>query len=108
MFTCMNLRPSAKFPPLDEYLASSFTASLSLSIAYGVQANTPDKKLIRLFEELLAGARRSAVPGASFVDLIRPREPDSLNLHVVVGPDARLDTAVRYLPSWFPGVEFHS
>ena len=50
---------------------------------------------------------RCAVPGAFFVDIVRPREYRSTHIYLVVDSGARWDVVVRYLPSWFPGVQFH-
>lgn len=86
--------------------AVSLTASLSLSISYGIQADTTDNKFTRLFEELLAGVKQTAIPGAFFVDAVPLREYDGMN-PFVDGTNPRSDAVVRYLPAWFPGVQFH-
>ena len=52
----------------------SLTASIPLSISYGIQADTPDDKYIRMFTELLEGANKAAIPGTFFVDIIHPCE----------------------------------
>ena len=51
--------------------------------------------------------KRIAVPGAFFVDVVPPREYDCMNPFVNTGTHSRCDATVRYLPSWFPGVQFH-
>ena len=41
-----------------------------------------------MFEDLLAGATQASVPGAFFVDIVHPREPDYSNLHVIGSSNA--------------------
>ena len=94
------------FRPVNR-LTLSLTTSLPLSISYGIQADTIDNKFIRLFEKVLEGANRCAVPGAFFVDIIRPRECRCAHMYPAIDNGARRNIVVRYLPSWFPGVQFH-
>lgn len=85
----------------------SLTASLPLSISYGIQADTIENKFICLFEELLAGLKQGLSSVTFFVDVFPPREYNHANSFTHTGTHPRCDTVVRYLPSWFPGVQFH-
>ena len=90
-------------------MAFSLTTSLPLSISYGIQADTLDNKFIRLFEKVLKGVNRCAVPGSFLVDIIRPREYyGCVNITAIIYMNPRLDTIVKYLPQWFPGAQFHT
>lgn len=58
---------------------------------------------------MLAGAKRCSVPGAFIVDIIHPREChcEPVSVYAATNMYTRWGITVRYLPSWFPGVQFH-
>jgi hypothetical protein len=45
------------------------TTSLALSIAYGIQADTPDNEFVRLYKEMTDEMTEASVPGTFFVDI---------------------------------------
>ena len=53
---------------------SRLTGSLALSIAYGIQTDTPDNKYLRLFGEMRRSFSEASVPGAFLVDVLPSRE----------------------------------
>ena len=59
-------------------IACRLTGSLALSIAYGIQVDTPDNEFFHLFEEAVEAANEALVPGAFLVDIIPPRESHRL------------------------------
>lgn len=63
------------------------TGSFALSIAYGIQADTPDNEFLRAYKDMLEGVTEATVPGAFLVDIL---------------------PFLKHLPSWFPGVKFHA
>jgi len=63
------------------------TGSLALSIAYGIQADTPDNEFFRMYKEMIDSMGDALVPGAFFVDFL---------------------PFLKHFPSWFPGVRFHA
>ena len=59
---------------------SRITGSLALSIAYGIQADTPDDKYLRLFREMMRSFTEASVPGTFVVDVLPFRESNHLNV----------------------------
>lgn len=55
------------------------TGSLALSIAYGIQADTPDNEFFRMFTEMMDAMSEALVPGAFFVDIFPLRESNHLS-----------------------------
>ena len=56
------------------------TGSLALSIAYGIQADTPDNEFFHMFEEAVEEGNEASVPGAFLVDVIPLRESHPLSM----------------------------
>ena len=61
-------------------VTSRITGSLALSIAYGIQADTPDDKYLRLFREMMRSFTEASVPGTFVVDVLPFRESNHLNV----------------------------
>ena len=59
---------------------SRLTGSLALSIAYGIQADTPDDKYLRLYREMMRSFSEASVPGTFVVDVLPSRESSHLNV----------------------------
>ena len=55
------------------------TGSLALSIAYGVQVDTLDDEILRLFNDAKEISNEVLVPGAFLVDIIPLRKSSHLN-----------------------------
>lgn len=53
--------------------ASRLSGSLALSIAYGIQADTPDNEFFRMYKDMLDELTEALVPGTFFVDILPPR-----------------------------------
>jgi len=62
------------------HLMSRLTGSLALSIAYGIQADTPDNEFFRMYEEMLEGVNEASVPGTFLVDVLPHRESNCWNM----------------------------
>lgn len=43
---------------------------MALSIAYGIQADSPDNEFVRSYQNLLDASHEALVPGAFLVDLV--------------------------------------
>jgi len=54
------------------------TGSLALSVAYGIQADTPNNEFFRLYEDMLEGVNEASVPGTFLVDVIPARESNQI------------------------------
>ena len=78
-FVCGSPPCDADLPDL-QYHTFRLTGSLALSIAYGIRADTPDNKFIRVYEEMLKSAQKGLVPGTFLVDIIPPRRCDPLSV----------------------------
>ena len=52
----------------------SLTGSLSLSVAYGIQAETPENEFFCMNNDILRAANEGAVPGTFIVDILPFRE----------------------------------
>ena len=55
------------------------TGALALSIAYGVQVDTPDNEILRSFNEVTEALKAVLVPGAFLVDVLPPRRSGLLS-----------------------------
>ena len=49
---------------------SSLTGSLALSIAYGIQADTPENEFFCMYKGVLGAVNEASVPGTFIVDVI--------------------------------------
>jgi hypothetical protein len=56
------------------------TGSLALSIAYGIQADTPENEFFRMYKELLDAMTEASVPGAFLVDILPFRGSNRLSM----------------------------
>jgi hypothetical protein len=52
----------------------SLAGSLALSVAYGIQAETPENEFFCMFNGTLKAANEGLVPGAFIVDILPFRE----------------------------------
>ena len=59
---------------------SRLTGSLALSVAYGIEADTPDNEFFHMYEEMLNEVNEAAVPGAFLVDILPFREFNPLSV----------------------------
>jgi hypothetical protein len=60
--------------------APRLTGSLALSIAYGIQADTPDNEFFRRFQAALEGMNEASVPGTFLVDVLPLRGSNPLSM----------------------------
>ena len=56
--------------PFNLRCGTRLTGSLALSIAYGIQADTPDNEFFRMFKDMMDEITEASVPGAFLVDVL--------------------------------------
>lgn len=58
--------------------SSSLTGSLALSIAYGIQADTPENEFYCMYKGVLGAVNEASVPGTFIVDVLPFRASTSI------------------------------
>lgn len=70
---------------LTHHAAFSLTGSLALSIAYGIEADTPENEFFCMYKGVMEAVSEASVPGTFIVDVLPLR--GSLKHHLREGID---------------------